>query len=63
MNVLPDQETPGRPVTDINWSPEETKIVVCYCFGNLRREIDYNMLTYIWDLGMTRPLTNYKNCN
>ncbi|XP_046822931.1 dynein axonemal intermediate chain 2-like [Vespa crabro] len=50
VNVFPDQETPGRPVTDINWSPEETKIVVCYCFDNLRREIDYSMLTYIWDL-------------
>lgn len=38
-------------------------MVVCYCFGNSKRKIDYNTLSYIWDLGKTRPLTNHKNCN
>ncbi|KAF7397798.1 hypothetical protein HZH68_009020 [Vespula germanica] len=50
VNILPDQEKPGRSVTNINWSPEETKMVVCYCFDNSKRKIDYNTLSYIWDL-------------
>ncbi|XP_014601249.1 PREDICTED: dynein intermediate chain 2, axonemal-like [Polistes canadensis] len=50
LNVFPDQETPARSVNDIDWSPDDTKMVVCYCFVNLKKEIDYSTDTYIWDL-------------
>ncbi|KAL2712841.1 hypothetical protein V1478_017432 [Vespula squamosa] len=50
INIFSDQDTHPRPVTNINWSPEETKMVACYCFDNIKKGIDYNTLTYIWDL-------------
>ncbi|KAI4497873.1 hypothetical protein M0802_006989 [Mischocyttarus mexicanus] len=50
LNVYPDQETPARPVNDIDWSPDNTKMVVCYCLVNFLEEIDFSTDTYIWDL-------------
>ncbi|KAK2575145.1 hypothetical protein KPH14_008862 [Odynerus spinipes] len=49
-NMFPDCQTPPRPVNDINWSPDDTKMVVCYCFDDVQKAMHHSTVTYIWDL-------------
>ena len=52
LNVYADTDPNPRPVNNISWSPDSVaKIAVTYCYTEFGKVEDYNLVSYIWEIG------------